>query len=261
MGEITRLSYSSLSLWLNCQRAFYYRYIRQLPAVLSGRMLAGRCYDHGVSYALKRKMAGEIATPEEITDIISDRWESELSERVVYNELGEPKVEAKEVDWQGDEPGRLRDTVISLAGIYLEKMVPKLEPVAVQERLEGIVGGVPFLGYPDCVLSNDGVIDHKFAQKKMPQKVADKDLQMSSYATLLQKPIWAVFHQALDQKTLDINQVFTERNQADIDWFSVLASTVWQSIQTGIFPPNPTSWKCGEKECPYWVECRVLMED
>jgi len=259
MSEVTRLSYSMIRTYLDCPRAFYYRYVRQLPTVLDGRLIAGRVYHRGVSYALKRKMAGDTVTAEEVKDIMSDTWEAQLSERVVYDELDEPKVEAKEINWQDDDPGRLKNVILKLAGIYLEKVMGKLEPVAVEERLEGEINGIPLVGYPDCVLNHNGVIDHKFAQKRMTQESADKDPQLSIYAILLQRPIWGGFHQALDQKEPDIHVVLTERNQDDMEWAGVLVEQVWRGIHSGIFPPNPLTWKCGDK-CSYQIECRILRD-
>ena len=258
---IKHLSYSSLRTYLQCPRQFEYRYLKKLPAVLNGRLIAGRVYHHGVAHALKSKMYGKLAKVEEVTDIMSDTWDAQLSEQVVYDELGEPKVEAKLVEWGDDEPGKLKDTIISLAKLYIVQEVPKLEPVAVEKRLDGIIGGIPFMGYPDCVLAHKGVIDHKFSSKRMSQENADKDIQMSSYATLLGGPIWCRFDQALDQKKLDINVVLTERSQSDINWFARLVEQAWQGIISGIFPPNPLNWTCGEGQCSYFTECRVLMED
>lgn len=261
MTEFSRLSYSAIRSWLECARSFEYRYIKKTPAILKGRLVGGRVYHKGIAYALKRKMAGALATAEEVKDIISDRWDAELSERVVYDELDEPKVEARQVEWGEDKPSELKDTVMKLAGIYLAKILPKLEPIAVEQRLEGEIDGIPFVGYPDALITpGNGIIDHKFAKRRMSQSDADKDIQLSSYAALLQKPIYGAFHQALDQKTLDINIVLTERGQSDIDWFTKLAVTVWQCIQSGLFPPNPLGWKCSEATCDYYVECKILME-
>lgn len=223
-------------------------------------MLAGRVYDHGVSYALKRRQAGEFVPVDEVKDLMSDRWQYELGESVYYEKLDEPQVEAKKVEWGEDDPGKLKDAVLKLGALYIKTELPKLQPVAVQERLEGVLSGVPFVGYPDLVVSGPGVIDHKFATRRASQEMANKDMQFSAYAALLGKPVWAAWHQALDQKKLKINVVTTERRQGDIDWFERLVAEVWQGIQGGIFPPNPLCWRCGAR-CPYELECRVLMED
>jgi len=262
VNQVNRLSYSMIRLYLECPRAYHYRYILGLPIVQRGRLVAGKVYHLGVAYAFKRKLAGALATPTELFDIMSDTWEAQLAERLVYDELGEPKVEAKRIDWEEDDPGKLKDTVLKLAALYLRKMVPKIEPIAVEQKLEGVIATVPFVGYPDLQVRNltgIGVIDHKFAKRCLSQADADKDIQPSAYAALLGQPIWAAFHQALDMKRPQINEVTTERGIDDIDWFGHLVEQVWRGIRSGIFPPNPLTWKCGA-DCSYNVECRVLHE-
>lgn len=255
MNEIKYLSYSKIRCYLECPRRFEYRYIRQIPAIANGRMIAGRAYHHGVEYALKRKMEGWLTAEEEVKDIISDRWEAETGDP-----LADEGVEVREIDWGEDKPDVLKNTVINLGAVYVKKKLPDMEPVAVEKRLTNRIAGIPFLGYADVILPGPGVIDHKLTQKKTNQKIADKDLQFSAYAALLGEPIWAAFHQALDQKKLDIHVVSTTRNQGDIDWFTHLVSKVYPGMVSGIYPPNPLTWQCGEK-CSYYLECRVLMED
>ncbi|MGA2160186.1 MAG: PD-(D/E)XK nuclease family protein [Dehalococcoidia bacterium] len=260
MTEIKRLSYSMVRAYLDCPQFFYYRYIRKYPAVLEGNMLAGRVYHHGVSYGLKRRKAGELVSLAEVKDLMSDRWESETREKVYYENLEEPQIEARQVNWGEYDPGKLKDTVLKLGALYVRTMVPNLQPIAVEERIEGVVGGVPFVGYPDLIVPGPGVIDHKLATRKATQEFINKDMQFTSYAALLRKPIWGAWHQALNQKKLKINPVTTTRSQGDIAWFSHLVTKVWRGINTGIFVPNPLCWRCGPK-CVYEMECRILMED
>jgi hypothetical protein len=230
-----------------------------LPAVLEGRLLAGRVYHHGVAHALKKRQEGEFVNPDEIKYIMSDRWQEEVGEKVYYEHADDPVVEAKNIKWGDDEPGKLKDSVLKLGALYTKKMLPTLQPVAVEERIGGMLGKVPFVGYPDLVLPGPGVVDHKLATRRADPALAHKDLQFSAYAALLGKPIWAAWHQALDHKKPDINVVMTERSHGDIDWFVNLVAEVWRAIFTGVYPPNPLCWRCGDK-CPYEVECKVLME-
>jgi hypothetical protein len=260
MNEIKYLSYSKVRCYLECPRLFEYRYLKQMPAVLNGRMLAGRAYHHGVEYALKRKKEGWLTAEDEVKDIINDRWEAEMGERLISDEKDDVRVEAREVDWANDDPGKLKDTVVKLGALYVKKTLPEMEPVAVEKKLTAEIAGLSFLGYADVILPGPGVVDHKFAQRKTNQEAADKDLQFSAYAALLGKPIWAAFHQALDQAKLDIHVVNTTRNKGDIEWFTHLVARVYPGMISGVYPPNPLTWQCG-KRCSYYLECRVLMED
>lgn len=259
MNQIKYLSYSKIRCYLECPRLFEYRYIKQEPAVLNGRMLAGRVYHHGVEYALKRKMEGCLTPAEEVRDIISDRWEAETGKGVFTDREAETAIERREIDWGEDKPQQLKDTVLGLGALYVTKMLLTMEPVAVEKKLTATIAGIPFIGYADVILPGPGVVDHKLAQKKTNQEAADKDLQFSAYASLLGRPIWAAFHQALDQKKPDIHVVSTTRNSGDIEWFSHLVERVYPGMISGIYPPNPLTWQCGPG-CAYYTGCRVLME-
>jgi hypothetical protein len=269
MSEIRRLSYSMVKAYLDCGHFFYYRYVRKFPAVLEGKLIAGRVYHHGVAYGLKRRKAGECASVEEVHDVMSDRWESETREKVYYEHVEEPQIEARRINWGEDNPGKLKDTVLKLGALYIKTMVPKLQPIAVEERIEGIIGGVPFVGYPDLIVGQSldtagvGIIDHKLVTKqgRNYQEFINKDMQFSAYAALIRKPIWAAWHQApaWQVKKPSIKVITTERNRGDIDFFACIVSAAWKGINSGVFIANPLSWRCGER-CSYYLECRVLME-
>jgi hypothetical protein len=254
---IEHLSYSSLSVFLRCPKSFYFRYLEKKPEALKGRVLCGRTYHHTLAVAeLRRQLFNEQITPNEVGDIFSSHWEKECQNKLVYDELGDEKVEATVLDFEDDDPGELKDSGIKLAQLYIEKVLPTLDIVAIEKRMTANVDGVPFVGYADLILKSDIVIDHKFAQRKMPQGDADKDIQISSYALLLNKPITGQFHQALDTKEKSINIVETKRDRSDIDWLKQIIVGVWEQINSGLFYCNPLGWWCGENSCSWWLECK-----
>jgi hypothetical protein len=258
--EITSLSYSKIASLLRCARAFEYNYILKTPVALKGRLLAGRCYHHTLAAAaLKKQLFNELITPEEVGNEFSDRWTMETDVKLVYDELGEEKIEATIIDYGDDDPGKLKDSGIELAKLYIATVLPGLEIEYIEKRLETDIEGIPFVGYIDLLVNSKGaevVIDHKLAKRKMPQEDADKDIQLSAYAMLMGKPITGQFHQALDTKDKEIHIVETRRGEEDIKWFKELARGCWQVIQNGVFPPNPLSWTCSADGCAYWLDCR-----
>jgi hypothetical protein len=257
MMEITSLSYSKIAALLRCPRQFEYRYIKQSPAPLKGRMLAGRCYDHALnSAALKWQLFKELITPEEVADEFSTRWESELATKMSYDGEGEEKVEVPVVDFGDDDPGTLKDSGIKLAQMFVGQIMPTLDITYIQKRLEGQVEGIPFVGYPDVILDNGATVaDHKFRQKKMSEKDVENDIQLPSYAMLMGAPVTGRFYQAIDAKEKKIEPAERAIGQGDIDWLRRLVVDAWQIIQNGTFPPNPLSWTCGPN-CEYYMECR-----
>jgi len=140
------LSYSQLRTLLQCPRAYEYRYILRKPDILRGRMLLGRAYDHVVSSAAAKKVLfGELMSSEEAADSFSSFWEKELSDKLVYDELGDEKVEAAIVDFGEDDPGRMKDSGIKLAQKYIAEYLPALDITDIQKRL--VVDICPHCGY------------------------------------------------------------------------------------------------------------------
>jgi hypothetical protein len=153
---IDHLSYSSLSVLLRCPRSFYFRYIEKKPEALKGRILCGRTYHHTLAVAESRKhLFNEQITPDEVGDIFSGYWERECQDKLVYDELGEGRVEATVLDFEDDNPGKLKDSGIKLAQLYIEKVLPTLDIVAIEKRMTANIDGVPFIGYADLITNTE----------------------------------------------------------------------------------------------------------
>jgi len=220
-------------------------------------MLAGRCYHHCVATAATRKVLfNEIMSDEELSDVFADHWSKEMLDKLVYDELGEEKVEATVIDFGDEDPGKLKDSGIKLSQKYVNDILPKLNIEAIERRYEVDINGITFVAYPDLELVGDIIADHKFRQKRMSQDEVDRDIQATSYALVKNKPIIFQFHQALDAKEKKIEVAETRRDKGDIEWFKRLVVDIWRSIETAIFPCNPTGWWCGENSCAYWLDCK-----
>jgi hypothetical protein len=226
--------------------------------VLRGKMLLGRVYDHVVSSAAaKKQLFNELTSIEEITDSFSSFWEHELSDKLIYDELGDEKVEATIMDFGDNEPAKLKDSGIKLAQKYITEKLPQLDITYIQKRFSTNIDGINYIGYPDLVLNQGTVVaDHKVRQKKMSDKEIDSDLQLTSYGLLLGGPIKGEFHQALDQKELKIEIAEKIVEQWEIDWLKNLIKDCYRLIQNGVFPPNPLHWSCSLDGCDYFLECK-----
>lgn len=255
--EVRSLSYSQISALLRCARAYQYHYLEKIPTALPARMLLGRCYHHMVAVAASRKVLfNEIISPEEIADTFTTQWNREMAGKLVYDELGEEKVEATIIEFGDDDPEELRKTITTLAQMYVSNVLPKLKIEAIEKRLTGNVDGIPLVGYADLILApGTTIIDHKTGRRKSSQDEADKDIQFSMYALLLGKPITGQFHMALDQKEPKLEIVETKRTKEDIERARELVRDSWSIIQNGAFPRNETWWGCGEG-CGYWMTCK-----
>lgn len=253
-----RLSYSQINTWDLCPRSYEYRYIKKIPIIKGGRMIAGSVYHRAVCYALGSKANGFDVSEEEIYDVITNAWDAEVGSSIVKE--GEDAVlEAKKIDWGDDVPDKLKDRVIALTMLYLKDKLPLLQPLRVEKKHSiEISPELSLMGYIDVEFSDGNIADHKFSKKRMNQNEVDNSMQASAYATILDRPLTCAFHQALDQKKLDIDIITTNRTIEDIEWYIKKVIQTSELIKTGIFPPNTTSWKCSPDYCDYYADCRIF---
>ena len=257
----TYVSYSQINRWQMCPKSYEYQYIKHLPIVQGGRMIAGSAYHRGVAYALGSKANGFDVTEEEVKEIVYGAWEAAISDKLVKGEGGEVVVERKSIDWKDDNPEELKQKASAFAIKYCSEMLPNLDPMLVEKRCSRILpSGLLLVGYPDLELKSGEIADHKFVTKRASQNDIDKGMQGTTYAILKGRPLIYSLHQALDQKKPDFDTISTKRSEADINWGIDVIEKTWLLIQTGIFPPNSSSWLCSPDYCSFWHECRIFME-
>ena len=237
--ELKHFSYSSLSCYLYCPRMWYYRYVIKPAVAVRARMLLGRCYHEIVAQAtLQHQLFNEKLDARQITRLFSQRWDQEV---------------AADVDFEDEDPREMKKAGITLAIKFITETLPTLDIAFVEKRLEANVGGIPFIGYIDFGLQNGDIGDHKLRTDRMSQDKADRDLQPTSYALLLDEPINFHFYQALDQEQ-KIEPITTKRSMEEVDMLKSIIRDCWNAIHAGHFFQNPTSWLCGPR-CSYYLDC------
>lgn len=138
---------------------------------------------------------------------------------------------------------------------YYEGYGKKIKPVASEQRIELMVGGVPFLGFIDVIMKGK-VIDYKVVKQAKSQGEADGDIQLSTYckATKLKK---AEFVCLTKTKNGNTKVIETKRGPKDADNLGVLVASVADAIKKGSFPMcDPTNWICNPKWCGYYRRCK-----
>lgn len=254
---IYHLSYSSISALLRCPRSWKYRYIDKLPSAMTANLLVGNVYHKTIAYAYNQKMAGAIPGQEEIAEMFSTFWEQQVKAKYVYDGSSEPKLEATYIDWNGWEPNVLHKRGQTMSKLYVSKMLPKYDPVAVEQKFKKNIEGVPLpiVGYID-VLTEDLIVDHKWRGRAYSEMELAKDIQMTLYSMLTGRRKMEI-HQALNQNKLGLRAIPLVREEAEIEWVEDLVRAVWLQIDSGIFPPNPMNNLCSPKYCPYYATCKM----
>lgn len=245
-----RLSYSNISTMLRCPRSWKFKYIDKVPVPSSGPLVLGQSYHKALAWAFGFKMSGENPPLSDILAVYNTSFDRQANLETV-SEDGEI---INAVEWGDEDPEQVKEDGAELVKLYMDEVFPRIEPVSIEQRIETEIDGIPLIGYVD-LFTPDLIIDHKTVKRKMGDNEAHKDLQMSIYALILNKPFEMQFHQAIRGRNPRIEIIETERTEKDIQWTRSLVKEVWGSIQSGYFPPNPTSYLCGDGVCPYHDLC------
>lgn len=245
------LSPTSINDFYNCQRRWYYIRYLKIPVTLSGRSVLGRCYHGALSYSYRQKINGNTLDIDDVINVFSNEW------NIIVN---------GNVDWHGENPKELFDVGIEFIKIYLNDILPNYTPIKTEEMMSVfITDGIELVGYPDVVCtdgSNIIIIDHKIRKRRITADDAKKDVQITSYGRILNRPIIGEIHCALQQNKPKIDIVTTTRDEKDYEWFNNWVVSTWRTIKLAKeFLPNPNWWGCREPSekggCEVWELCHL----
>jgi hypothetical protein len=268
------MSASQVSMYLRCPRQYKFRYVddhKRPPAVpaamgSSGHAALETTHHHIVDHDVP-------APTEQLLDCFSDQWE---------------KISSLIEDWEGEQPGLIKDKGVALVRLYNETVAPAVKPQVdaddvrgIEKKFEITVGGVPMLGFIDLIDENasiaaspeellllqaegrtlpadlrTAIADFKFRGKAATQAEVDGSLQLTLYS--LATGVYAVrFDQLIKTKVPKIKRATAVRSRQDHLWLTQVVREVAEAVSKGVFPPcDPTGWVCSPKWCGYWHMCR-----
>lgn len=264
MPEIQHLSYSSLSAFNACARAWRFKYVDKVKVPAAANLVFGSAFHNTIEHYLTDKHSGQQA---DLPALWHESWQA---------------VQEQEIAWNGATPQELADqgqnmitAKIDVEGVkfanlaaFLDTLSPKLndnsDTLRMEERVTLTVPGldVPVIGYIDMV-SADGVpCDFKTAARIWEAGKADTELQPTFYLAALNQAGWAVFnfryYVFTKAKTPKVQVIQTTRTASDMFWLLSALAETWQAIQAGVYPPTGVgSWKCTPEYCDYWKQCKA----
>lgn len=247
---LDHVSHSQIEMYLRCPRQWEYRYVHGLKIPPSGALIEGGCYHEALERNFKQKIYTQEDLPlEECLDTFSVVWDARL--------LGEEFI-----DWEDQDPGRIKDEGISLVEKYMMTTSPSVQPAKVEEPYVSEIAGVKFICVVDLEEVSLAVVDHKTSGRKYTQADVDKTLQASAAAFVLNRGIVFYNHIALKTRTPTIQIVKTYRTHSDISWYVDMVVGIIAQMKTGLAPPRPVDafgkdgWWCNERFCGYYSRCR-----
>lgn len=263
MNEIDHLSYSSISSYLTCSRAWKHHYIDKLPEPTTPALIFGSAIHDTVEKLISDNTleTGEPSNPL-----------SMAGASVIFRELYQARLEKEtDIDWRGitiKEQLCLGERILTTPEVFenLNRLRAKInadgEPM-IERKVELSVPdvGVPVIGYIDIVLADGTPADFKTASRAWTQTQAENSMQSLFYLAALNQAgeeiNWKFKHLVV---TKTLAPKFQELEHAheprELFFLFDLIRSVWAGISAGVFIPNPDSWKCSPKYCPHFMSCR-----
>jgi RecB family exonuclease len=252
------LSWTQVSSYQMCPRAFAYRYIEHADAdFVPSSLLFGSAMHEAFAKVHEHDMEGLPAPSSE-----------ELAGRVT-NLLNSSLLPVKYSKGESAETLHALGQRMVDAFLASPEARPEGQVVCVEDRTSGVIDSQipPIEGKVDFVrLTKDGLVlrDYKTTRSKWnPDKVEESAPQLRLYATLLDRELdgWrqvtsmefvSITKAAKPVVTTHAVAMRHESVQACIDQIG----QVWDGIRKGVFPTRP-GWPC--KTCPYASRCPAAI--
>jgi hypothetical protein len=246
------LSYSSISSFLTCPRAWKLRYLDKVQTPTAPELVFGSAFHDTIEAVL----AGRAAEG----DILST-WQAAWQKR----------TEGAAVDWGTDTPEFFNNEgVRMLSAEPIRKAIRELacgvdsEGPKIERKVVLSVPGVPIpiVGYIDAIDPNGTPMDLKTSARSWTNDKAMNELQPLFYLAALNQagirvPDWQFVHVVfVKTKTPQVQIIRSGHTPAQVLWLMSMIRGVWQAIEAGAFYENPTGWLCDPKYCNYWGMCR-----
>jgi hypothetical protein len=242
---IEHLSYSSISLYLDCPEAWRRKYIAQEPTKKTSALAFGSAF-HG--------------TIERMIQSTQYDWASIWSE-----EFGKA---FQDITWEsGETPEQhYNEGVRLLSHEDVKTAIQSIQPKSsdhIEKKVELRVPGVPVpvIGYIDIILADGTPADFKTSARSWTQDQANNSLQTLFYLAAMNQMgfevNWRFKHFVfVKTKTPQVQVLEHSHTPGELFFLFEMINRVWEGISKEFFPLNPTTWRCSEKYCDFFANCR-----
>jgi CRISPR/Cas system-associated exonuclease Cas4 (RecB family) len=238
----SRLSPSSVNCFGDCSARWFYRKVLKLPETRGAALGLGTAVHHALIENFRQKIETRVDLPAEdvrglFVGALCDELDSGL--KLLAGESADELKESGEV----------------MVRVYMDQAAPQVQPAAVEEHVEGEIGGVPVHGYIDVRTIEGRVIDIKTAKRKPTGITPAHRLQAGTYVLLHPEASGEATISTLTKtKTVALQQDSMTILPPDRKLIEKLYSITRDQMQTGLVAPNRASFLCG-KYCSFKGRC------
>jgi hypothetical protein len=221
---LEHLSPTSLSLYASCPESWRQRYLLEREDVQFGDRFMGSVNHRTIEAVLLDKREGAVdfngagETPTEyVRTIYRDAWQRKLDEE------GEP-------DWRDVDPTEQYAIGLLMALLYVEKAVPQINPVAIEEHIEVKLPRVPRIVGRVDVIESTLMRERKTTNQKVTKPKTTWRFQARVYQLITGMPLqWDVLTRQVtpqlfmadeypDLRMENVSRVNTEILIRDLFW-------------------------------------------
>lgn len=246
---IEHLSYSSISMFLDCPEAWRRKYIAKEPTKSSPALVFGSAFHNTI----------ETAVAEGKSDLLS-----------IWKAKWPAALEGQDVYWGADNPEQhFNEGVRLLSNKTIQEEISKIKPgkdeygPQIERRVELQVPGVPVpvIGYIDIILEDGTPADLKTSKTSWSDSKASDSLQSLFYLAALNqagvKINWKFKHLIfVKTKEPKFQTLEHAHKPGELFFLFEVVKQVWNAIEKETFPLNPGSWKCSPAYCDFFANCR-----
>lgn len=238
------LSYSSISMYLDCPEAWRRKYIAGEPTRKTGALAFGSA----IHNTIERIVQGG-----DVLGTWKEEFEKSYTEDVIFDE-----GDTREANY--NEGVRL------LTNTDIQNVIRSIVPYSpehIEYKVELRVPGVPIpiIGYIDIILTDGTPADFKTSARSWTQDQANNSLQTLFYLAALNQMGWDInwrfrHYVFVKTKTPQVQILEHEHKPGELFFLFEMVRRVWEGISKEYFPLNPTTWRCSPKYCDFYANCR-----
>jgi RecB family exonuclease len=236
------LSPSQITTHGNCSYQWFCRSVLKLPEPKTGSLALGSAVDDAINANMRLKIETQKDLPvEDVLIEFNAAWENL-----------QPATEYRD----DEDPSALKKQGQGLIELFMEKVSPEIDPIAVQLPVSGVIGGVAVRGIVDLIDASGKIRDIKTGARKSKSMTSSQLIQLTSYAALSPVPCTGVAVDLLVKtKTPQYVPLAEPLRADDMRFIDNLYPTVQEQMRSGLVTPNRQSTMCSRKYCAHWRVC------
>jgi len=261
---LEHLSHTSVDLFLRCPEKWRRRYIDREYEPAGGYQVVGRAVHAAEAQNYHQLIeTGEAFTVEQVCDEFTTQLENE-------------QAAESAIDWDGEDPGKMKDRGVALVSNYQNVIVPSMRPTKVENEFN--IKLHPdhewtIKGYIDVIAEwDDGFLrkpsgPHDIKTVKKAHDYSDSiQASLYAYATMQEEAETQTFsvHELKvlkDGPHADVREVKRDREaqMRHLQRIALVAREIAYRVQSGNWQgAAPGSWYCTQKYCGYWNDCPLV---